>query len=77
MLHIGNGVPATLRADVPTLDEDFTSVTLLQAVESLINSATKLRGPGRIVPGLFASIQITASPCATSVNFEKLFLECR
>lgn len=34
VLHIGNSVPATLRADVPALDEDFTSVTLLQTVES-------------------------------------------
>ena len=38
VLHIGNTVPATLPADVLTLAEDFTGVSLLEMVDGLINA---------------------------------------
>ena len=39
VLHIGNTVPASLPADVPTLPEDFTPDALLQSVETLIGGS--------------------------------------
>lgn len=42
VLHIGNSIPDSLPADVPTLPEDFTSAILLQAVGALIGPAHEL-----------------------------------
>jgi hypothetical protein len=39
VLHIGNTVPPSLPADVPTLAEDFTPDSLLLAVEALMRYA--------------------------------------
>ena len=36
VLHIGNSVPNSLPADVPTLAENFTPASLLLAVEALM-----------------------------------------
>lgn len=41
VLHIGNSVPESLPANVPTLAEDFTSIGLLESVASLIGPAHK------------------------------------
>lgn len=37
VLHIGNQIPDGLPTNVPTLGEDFNSVSLLAAVDYLIN----------------------------------------
>ena len=42
VLHIGNSVPDSLPPDVPTLAEDFTSVQLLDAVETLMNRTANI-----------------------------------
>ena len=48
VLHIGNTVPASLPADVPTLMEDFTPDDLLRSVEALIDeSGPWAEGPNR------------------------------
>jgi hypothetical protein len=39
VLHIGNQIPIGLPPNVPTLGEDFNSVTLLTAVDYLLNPA--------------------------------------
>lgn len=36
-LHIGNHIPDGLPANVPSLDEEFNSVSLLAAVDYLVN----------------------------------------
>ena len=38
VLHIGNSIPQTLPADVPTLGEEFTADTLLVMVDGLIGA---------------------------------------
>lgn len=40
VLHIGDSIPASLPADVPTLAEDFTADELLRSVEGLIGVGT-------------------------------------
>jgi CheY-like chemotaxis protein len=45
VLHIGKQIPAGLPCDVPTLAEDFTTVRLLTAVDTLIHPQS---GPDRL-----------------------------